>query len=64
MILGVAVLLGSFLVAFREDQLQTSERGVRRSASVLQKFLQVEQEQNTEFMATAIQTIFNDDRIA
>jgi PAS domain S-box-containing protein len=64
LILGVAVLLGSFLVAFRKDQLQTSERGVRRSASVLQKFLQVEQEQNTEFMATAIQTIFNDDRIA
>ncbi|MEY2528335.1 MAG: hypothetical protein QOJ05_425 [Verrucomicrobiota bacterium] len=64
LILGVAVLLASFLVAFRKDQLQTSERGVRRSAAVLQKFLDVEQQQNTDFMATALRTILNDDRIA
>jgi PAS domain S-box-containing protein len=64
LILGVAVLLGSFLVAFREDQLQTSDRGVRRSAAVLQKFLDVEQQQNTDFMETALRTILNDERMA
>jgi PAS domain S-box-containing protein len=64
LIVAVAVLLGSFIVAFRQDQLQTSERGVRRSAAVLQKFLQVEQEQNTKFMATALRTILNDEQMA
>ncbi|MEY2561434.1 MAG: hypothetical protein QOG51_1849, partial [Verrucomicrobiota bacterium] len=64
LILAVAVLLGSFIVAFRQDQLQTSDRGVRRSAAVLHKFLEVEQQQNTEFMATALRTILNDERMA
>jgi signal transduction histidine kinase len=64
LILGVAVLLGSFLVAFRKDQLQTSDRGVRRSAAVLQKFLLVEQEQNRDFMATALRALLNDERMA
>jgi PAS domain S-box-containing protein len=64
LILGVAVLLGSFIFAFREDQRRTSERAIQRSAAELQKFLRVEQTQNTDFMATALQAILNDDRMA
>jgi PAS domain S-box-containing protein len=64
LIVAVAVLLGSFIFAFRADQLETSDRGVRRSAAVLQKFLLVEQEQNTDFMATALRALLNDERMA
>ncbi|MEY2519620.1 MAG: hypothetical protein QOF24_1379 [Verrucomicrobiota bacterium] len=64
LIVAVVVLLGSFIVAFRQDQRRTSEQAIQRSAMELQKFLQVEQKQNTDFMATALRTILNDERMA
>ena len=64
LILAVGVLLGSFIVAFRQDQSRSSELAIHRSAAELQKFLQVEQKQNTDFMETAIRAILNDDRMA
>jgi PAS domain S-box-containing protein len=64
LIVAVVVLLGSFIVAFRQDQRRTSEQAIQRSAMELQKFLHVEQKQNTDFMATALRTILNDERMA
>jgi PAS domain S-box-containing protein len=64
LIVAVAVLLGSFIVAFRQDQRRSSELATQRSAGELQRFLQVEQQQNADFMATAIRAILNDERMA
>jgi PAS domain S-box-containing protein len=64
LILAVVVLLGSFIFAFRQDQRRSSEQAIHRSAVELQKFLQVEQKQNTDFMETALRTILNDERMA
>jgi PAS domain S-box-containing protein len=64
LILAVVVLLGSFIVALRQDQRRSSEQAIHRSAVELQKFLQVEQTQNTDFMETALRTILNDERMA
>ena len=64
LIVAVAVLLGSFIFALRQDQRRSSEQAIHRSAVELQKFLQVEQTQNTDFMETALRTILNDERMA
>jgi PAS domain S-box-containing protein len=64
LIVAVAVLLGSFNVALRQDQRRSSEQAIHRSAVELQKFLQVEQKQNTDLMETALWTILNDERTA
>jgi PAS domain S-box-containing protein len=64
LIVAVALLLGSFIVALRQDQRRSSEQAIHRSAVELQKFLHVEQKQNADFMETALRTIFNDERMA
>jgi signal transduction histidine kinase/DNA-binding response OmpR family regulator len=64
LILAVVVLLGSFIVALRHDQNRRSEVEICRSAEELQKLLRVEQKQKTATMATAMQAILNDERMA
>ena len=64
LILAVAVLLGSFIFALRHDQNRTSELEIRRTAGDLQKLLHAEQQDDAALMATTIQAIMNDERMA
>ncbi|MEA3212747.1 MAG: hypothetical protein QOE70_5804 [Chthoniobacter sp.] len=64
LILAVAVLLASFIFALRQDQNRRSELEIRRTARDLQKLLQSEQRDDTDLMATTIQAVFNDERMA
>src|SRR5687768_9819608 len=64
LILAMTVLLGTFIFALRRDQEKQSARNIERSAYEVQNLLRLEQENQTAVMATTLQAILNDGRLA